>query len=110
MLWLMVGLIVVAVIYVVSVLTKYNSSMRIVQNKIGTLEKKTAQLEKAVKREGGLTQQKIELVRDLRSLEADLKQELALTEQKLKTAQMQESNLEMDMYKREFKKSKQRSY
>ena len=57
-----------------------------------------------------LTSQKSELVREMRALEGDLKQEVALTEQKLKTAQMQESNLEMDAYKQEFKKSKQRSY
>jgi len=63
-----------------------------------------------MRRESVLTSQKSELVREMRALEGDLKQEVALTEQKLKTAQMQESNLEMDAYKQEFKKSKQRSY
>jgi|GEM_PF-3958516 len=110
MIWLMVGLSISALVYVATVITKYNTTQRVIQSKIMSLEKKSKRLDKQVKHEQKVTLQKTDIVRGLKDEEAALKQEVALTVQKLKTAQMQEGNLEMDMYKQEFKKNKQRSY
>lgn len=110
MIWIMVGLIVVGLVYTVAVLTKYNAAMRVAQTKIKSLEKKSIDLDKTVKHEQTITGQIADQVKDLKNEESELKLEIAVTTQKLKTAQIQESSLEMDMYKHEFKKSKQRSY
>ena len=99
MIWVMSALIIAALVYVLCVVTKYNSTMRVAQNKIRSLQEKSNHLNQTVQHEKTVTNQKVDLLRGLKNEESEVRQEVALTEQKLKTAQIQEISLEMDMYK-----------
>ena len=110
MVWFLIVLIVASIVYMVSVVGNYNSTLAESQGKIRDLEQQSALLEKTVVHEREAIAQKRKLLEGLNEASNEMKQEIFLTDTKLKMAQKEESDLEMNMYKHEFKRSKQRGY
>ena len=110
MVWFLIVLIVACVVYMISVVASYNSALAEAQDVIRNLEQQAEALEKTVSQEREAIGQRRARLEDLNETTSDMKQEIFLTDSKLKLAQKEENDLEMSMYKQEFKRSKQRGY
>lgn len=108
--WFLLILIATCLVYLTFVFRTYKDSLEDVQAHITNLEAKAEQMEQAVEQERAKNREVNELLRTCRDHESELKNEIALTSAQVKAAQKKETELEMDMYKKEFKRSKQRGY
>jgi len=106
----LISLIIASLLYIVYAIKNYSETLEDQQNIIKGLESKAEKYEKAVEQEREQNQAVVDLLRKSKDRESELKHEIALTSTQVKMAQKRESELEMDMYKQEFKRSRQRGF
>jgi len=110
MFWFLIVLIAAGLIYSLYDIKNYQASLEDARGRIQILEAKADKFDKTVAIEKKKNRDIVEMLRQSREIEAELKNEYALTMAQVKTEQRRESELEMDMYKKEFKSNKQRNY
>ena len=110
MFWFLLVIIAASLAYMLYGVKNYQISLEDAQSRIAILEAKAEKMENGVEQERMRTREISELLRVSRETESELKSVIALTAAQVKDAQRRESELEMDMYKKEFKRSKQRGY
>lgn len=106
----LISLIIASILYIIYGLKNYSESLEDQQNVIRGLESKAEKYNKAVEQEREQNRAVVELLRKAKGTESELKHEIALTATQVKMAQKRESELEMNMYKQEFKRSRQRGF
>lgn len=110
MFWFLMVLIAACMVYLLFSAKSYQISLGKARSRIERLENQAEKMEKGVAREEARRRQMAELLRVIRETESELKNEITLTSAQAKEAQKRETELEMDMYKKEFKRNKQRGY
>lgn len=110
MFWFLIVLIAAGLIYSLYDIKSYQVNLEDARGRINVLEAKADKFGKTVAGEQKKNRDIVEMLRQTREIESELKNEYALTLAQVKTEQKRESELEMDMYKKEFKRSKQRGY
>lgn len=110
MVWFLMALILGSFIYTVSIVMKYQADMAEGKDLILTFENQVDKLGKMIQHEKSLGQQLSEKLEQARKTSADLKNEITLVDAQINMGKQRETSLEMDMYKKEFKRSKQRGF
>lgn len=110
MFWFLMVLIAACLAYLLFAAKHYQISLSEALSRIERLENQAEKMENGVAKERARGRQMAELLRVIRETESELKNEITLTSAQAKDAQKRESELEMDMYKKEFKRNKQRGY
>jgi predicted nucleic acid-binding Zn-ribbon protein len=109
MVWVLVGLILGSIVYAVMVIGQHRSFLDEIQPRIARLEKHADQLEKAADTEAGLRDAIKERIAAETIAVTEMKQQVTAARLDLQKSQELEEQLEMQMYKAEFKRSKDRS-
>jgi hypothetical protein len=110
MFWFLWAIIIAGSCYAFYDINLYSVKLADARDRINALQAKSEKLEKVASLEARKKREMEENLRLCRETEAEMKTEIALTISQFQTAQKQETELEMDMYKKEFKRSKQRKY
>ena len=110
MLVFLLVLILVSLLYCAYLASEYKIALEEAQSRIQALEQKPDKFGKAVGAERKLAAQLSTRLEAIRQTESDLKNEIVLTATQAQEAKKRETELEMDMYKQEFKRNKQKKY
>jgi len=110
MFWFLLILIISGLLYSAFHLMNYQAVLEDARSRIHDLEMRVQKFEKAVdqeRRQGRNVAEKLSLSKET---ESELKNEITLTAARVQEEQKKENELEMNMYKQEFKRNKQRKY
>ena len=110
MFWFLVVLIVAGISYAIYDIKDYQIGVEDGKNRIKVLESRADKFERTVAQEQKKNREANDPLALCRETESELKNEITLRGAQVQSAQKQEAELEMNMYKQEFKKSKQRKY
>jgi hypothetical protein len=110
MFWFLLILIISGLLYSAFHLMNYHAVLEDARSRIGELEMTVQKFAKAVEQERRKGRDIAEMLSLSKGTESDLKNEITLTVARVQEEQKKESELEMDMYKQEFKRNKQRKY
>jgi len=109
MVWFLIVLMASSIIFIVSAVANYKVELAESQDTIRNLTKQTRLLEKRVVRDHEAIGLKRSFLDDLSGTANEMKQEIFSLDTRLKMALKEANDLEMKMYKQEFKKSKERT-
>ncbi|MDP6777200.1 MAG: hypothetical protein QGI83_10590 [Candidatus Latescibacteria bacterium] len=107
--WLYVVVLLAFIIYTVYVIGDYNTFLREEQPRIERIEGRADKLGQAADGEALLRDQVAGRVAEAKALVSELKNTITATQREVQTEQGREQDLEMDMYKSEFKRSKHKA-
>ena len=106
MLWVLVGLILGALVYAVSIIGEYNVFLKEIQPRIELMERRAEKFEKGADAEGVIIKKVRERLTTSKAEFAQLQQEITAIALKMKTAKAEEEKLEMESYKQDFKRNR----
>ena len=107
MAWVLLGVILGSIIYIISMVFEYKTFLEGIQPRIKAMEKRGVRVEKATEAERILcdhVQQRIEQIRDVMIQQ---NRDLKAAQMDTQNAKQEEESLEMSMYKKEFKRAMQ---
>ena len=110
MFWFLLILIIAGLLYSAFHLMNYQAVLEDARSRIGELEMTVQKFAKAVEQEHKKGRDIAEIISVSKETESDLKNEISLTAARVQEERKKENELEMDMYKQEFKRNKQRKY
>ena len=95
--------------YIIYILKDFKILHEECQSSVFQLMKRFKDLEETVKREQAKTKESTSKLYEYQELEGALKIDIGMIAEKIKIAQEEENNLEMDTYKAEFRRSKRKA-
>ena len=110
MFWFLLILIIAGLLYSAFHLMNYQAVVEDARSRIGELEMTVQKFAKAVEQERKNGRNIAEILSLSQKTELELKNEITLTAARVQEERNKENELEMNMYKQEFKRNKQRKY
>ena len=107
MAWVLLGVILGSLVYIVSIGFEYKTFLEEIQPRIRDMEKRAVRFDKGTEAERILCDQAQERTEQVRDVMIQQNQDMKAAQMDAKKAKQQEESLEMSMYKREFKRAMQ---
>lgn len=107
--WIYVALLLACIIFTVYVIGDYNTYLREEQPRIERIEGRAEKLGQAADGEALVRDQVAARVAEAKELVAEMKNTIAAAQREVQSEQGREQELEMDMYKSEFRRSKNKA-